>query len=150
VKTYKLVQFLSNRKQTTEIKSYNATQYSYSSWATIKCGIHDGSILGPLLFVTKVNDLPSTLNTLPVPIIFVDKTSVIIYSKNVDDLCLLSNTALSLSHINNWFAANKLALNLNKTNIISFITNTSPQYSLNCGYNNKYISESVNTKFLCL
>jgi hypothetical protein len=37
-----------------------------------------------------------------------------------------------------WFSANKLSLNLDKTNIIKFITKNSPQYPLNIGYD-KYI-----------
>jgi hypothetical protein len=35
------------------------------------------------------------------------------------------------------FAANRLALNLDKTNIIKFIANNSPQHALNPGYNGK-------------
>jgi hypothetical protein len=49
-----------------------------------------------------------------------------------------------------WFTAKKLAPNLDKTNIIKFITTNSPQYALSTGYNGKYIKESVNTKFLSL
>jgi hypothetical protein len=45
-----------------------------------------------------------------------------------------------------WFTANKLALNLNKTNILQFIVNNSPQQSIGC--NDKYIEESVNAQFL--
>jgi hypothetical protein len=37
-----------------------------------------------------------------------------------------------------WFAANKLALNLDKTNIIKFITNNSTQYAVSIGYKGKY------------
>jgi hypothetical protein len=48
------------------------------------------------------------------------------------------------------FTANKLALNLDKTNIIKFITYNSPQHALSIGYNEKYIQASVNTKFLGL
>jgi hypothetical protein len=43
-----------------------------------------------------------------------------------------------------------LALYLDKTNKIKFITNNSPQYALSVGYNGKYIQKSVNTKFLAL
>jgi hypothetical protein len=43
-----------------------------------------------------------------------------------------------------------LALYLDKTNNIKFITNNSPQYALSVGYNGKYIKESVNKIFLCL
>jgi hypothetical protein len=49
-----------------------------------------------------------------------------------------------------WFTSNKLVLKLDKTNIMKFITNKSPQYDLNIGYDEKYIEESINTKFLGL
>jgi hypothetical protein len=49
-----------------------------------------------------------------------------------------------------WFAANKLALNLDKTNIIKFTTINLEQCPLSIGYNDKYIEESVQTKFLGL
>jgi hypothetical protein len=74
--------------------------------------------------------------------------SVIISSKNFDDFCTKSN--IVLSHMSKWFTANKLALNLDKTNTIKFVTNNSPQYALSIGCNGKYIQESVNTKFLGL
>jgi hypothetical protein len=35
------------------------------------------------------------------------------------------------SHMSKWFAANRLALNVDKTNIIKFIANNSPQHTLN-------------------
>jgi hypothetical protein len=60
----------------------------------------------------------------------------------------MSNT--TLSHVSKWFESNKLVLNLDKTNIIKFITNKSPQYDLKIGYGKKYIEESINTKFLGL
>jgi hypothetical protein len=55
-----------------------------------------------------------------------------------------------LSQTSKWFSANKLSLKLEKTNVMKFITNNSPQYLLNFGYNDKYIEEGVNTKFLGL
>lgn len=45
---------------------------------------------------------------------------------------------------------NKLALNVDETNVINFITNNSRQYALIIGYNIKCIQESVNTEFLLL
>jgi hypothetical protein len=48
-----------------------------------------------------------------------------------------------------WFAANKLALSVDETNIIKFIMKNSPQHTLNIGYKEKYV-ESVNTRFLGL
>jgi hypothetical protein len=55
-----------------------------------------------------------------------------------------------LSHMTTWLTSNKLALNLDKTNIIKFITNKSQQYDLKTGNDEKYIEESINTKSLCL
>jgi hypothetical protein len=126
----------------------HALQSTYSSWGIIEHGFPQGSILGPLLFIIYINDLPPTINTLAIPIIFADDTSVIISSKNLDDFCMLSNRVLSL--MSKWFAANKLTLNLNKTNIIKFTTINLPWCPLSIGYNDKYTEESVHTKFLGL
>jgi hypothetical protein len=68
--------------------------------------------------------------------------------KNLDDFCMLSNRVVS--HMSKWFAVHKLAPNLDKTNIIKFITNNWPQCPLRIGYNDKYIEETIHTKFLGL
>jgi hypothetical protein len=119
-----MVQILSNRQD---------TQNFFSNWGTVKHGVPHGSILGPLLFIIYINDLPPTINNLSKPIIFADDTSVLISTKNLDDFCTISNTVLS--HISEWFTANKMALNLDKTNIIQFKTNNTLQYELCIGYN---------------
>jgi hypothetical protein len=49
-----------------------------------------------------------------------------------------------------WFNANKLVLNLDKTNIMKFVTNTSRHCALRIGDKEKYIEERVKTKFLGL
>jgi hypothetical protein len=49
-----------------------------------------------------------------------------------------------------WFSANKLVLNIEKTNIMTFVTNNSPQCSLTICYKDKYIEEKLNSKFLGL
>jgi hypothetical protein len=48
------------------------------------------------------------------------------------------------------FSVNKVALNLNKTNIIKFKTKNSPQHTLSVGYKERSMEETVNTKFLGL
>jgi hypothetical protein len=99
-----------------------------------------------LLFIIYINDLTPTINTLANPITFADDLSVIISSKRFEDFCRISN--IVLCHMSKWFAANRLALNLDKTNIIKFAVNNSPQHALNIGYNGKFIEKSVNMKFL--
>jgi hypothetical protein len=58
----------------------------------------------------------------------------------------MSNTVLS--HMSKWLTSSKLVLNLDKINIIKCITNKSPQYGLNTIYDEKYIENSISTKFL--
>jgi hypothetical protein len=109
---------LTNRKQKTEIISFE--KFS-SNWGTVKHGVPQASILGPLRFITYINDLPPTINALSEPILFAVVTNVIISSKNFDDLSTMLNTVLS--HMSKRFTSNKLVLNLDKTNVIKFITN---------------------------
>jgi hypothetical protein len=49
-----------------------------------------------------------------------------------------------------WFVANKLALNLDKTNIIKFTTINLPHCPLSIGYNDKYIEGIAEIEFLGL
>jgi hypothetical protein len=98
-----------------------------------------------LLFIIYVNDLSPTVDTLSKPIIFADDTSVLTCSKYFDDFCTVPY--IGLSHMSKSFTVNVLALDLDKINIMKFITNNMPQHASSIGYNGKYIEESVNMKF---
>jgi len=76
------------------------------------------------------------INSISKPILFADGTSVIISSRNLEDFCSLSN--LVLSRMIKWFAANYV-LNVNKTNIMKFITKNSSHSTEHIGYKGKYI-----------
>jgi hypothetical protein len=78
----------------------------------MKHGVPQVPILGPLLFIVYISDLPSTISFLSDPIIFADDTSIIISSKKFDDFHTRSNTVVS--QISKWYFANKLALNFIK------------------------------------
>jgi ABC-type sugar transport system ATPase subunit len=85
-----------------------------------------------------MNNVPPTINTLAIAILFADDTSIIISSKNLDDFCMLSNRVLSL--MSKRFAANKVAQNLDKTNIIYINV---PHCPLSTGCTDKYTEEKA-------
>ena len=81
------------------------------------CGVPQGSILGPLLFLIFINDLcHSTL--LLETILFADDTNLFYSHNNVKELFRTMNA--ELSHLNDWFCANKLSLNTDKTKYVLF------------------------------
>jgi hypothetical protein len=73
---------------------------SNSHVETFKCGVPQGSVLGPLLFIIYTNDLPGCLN-LTKSILFADDTTVYLSSKNISYLyTAMNNEFLKLT---DWF-----------------------------------------------
>jgi hypothetical protein len=79
-------------------------------------GVPQGSILGPLLFLIYINDLP--LATLLYPLLFADDTTLLASGPDIDNLFDFVNS--ELKKIAYFFRQNKLALHPNKTNFILF------------------------------
>ena len=110
-------------------------------------GVPQGSVLGPLLFLLYINDLPKFLTDKSVPILFADDTSILVSNPNPTDYTNTVNTVLKI--LNGWFRHNLLSLNLTKTQFTNFVTKTSNQIEISITYNNKLIPTSTHTKFLC-
>jgi hypothetical protein len=68
-----------------------------------------------------------------------------IIGRNLESFCSVSN--LVLSHVINWFAANNLVVNLDKINIMKFITQNSSHSTLHVGYKEEYKQVTMNTIF---
>ena len=87
---------------------------NHVSFKTLKvnCGVPQGSVLGPLLFLLYVNDIE---NCIPNNIVklYADDTNLFIFGKKVDDL--IDNGERYISDLNKWFNVNKLCLNIDKT-----------------------------------
>ena len=90
--------YLQNRKQYLILNKYE------TSFGSIKCGVPQGSILGPLLFLIYVNDLCNASDILD-PIMFADDTNLFLSHQNINILFNKFNE--ELQKIETWFKANK-------------------------------------------
>ena len=103
--------YLNNRKQYVSINGFN------SELDDIKCGVPQGSILGPLLFLLYINDLHASIMFSKVHH-FADDTNLLHFSNSVKLLNKQINC--DLKHLVNWLNANKISLNISKTELVLF------------------------------
>ena len=102
--------YLSGRSQQVDI------QGNFSSPKDINISVLQGSILGPILFLCYINDLPNATELML--FLFADDTSGLITGDNLPELIAKMN--IEINKMANWFRANKMALNISKTKYIIF------------------------------
>ena len=103
--------YLSNRNQYVSINGFD------SGLAAINCGVPRGSVLGPLLFLLYINDLNHTIKFCKVHH-FSDDTNLLCMSNSIKKLNKLVNA--NLKHLVHWLNANKISLNVKKTEMVIF------------------------------
>jgi hypothetical protein len=114
-----------------------------SEWGRIKHRAPQGSILGPILFLLYINDLPKIVNYNAKLVMFADDTSVIVSNPDLENF--KNDIISSFRQLDNWFKNNLLSLNYNNTQFIQFRTINSLTVQLDISYNDKYIIHNTNT-----
>ena len=135
-----LQSYLYNRRQFVSFNSH------CSDLNTITCGVPQGSILGPLLFLLYVNDIVEVSSVL-IPILYADDTSLFLIGKNNN--VLIHNMNNKLIKIVQWLNCNKLSLNIKKSQYIVFRSiKNSPDKMNTVKINNQTLIKVKYTKFL--
>ena len=135
-----LKSYLSNRFQYVE---YNGV---HSKKAEIVCGVPQGSILGPLLFLLYINDLANASSKM-FSILFADDSNLFLTGKNPNELIKTMNE--EISHVVDWLHINKLSINLKKTHFMVFRKRREKVHiTEQLNINNVKINQVDKTKFL--
>ena len=103
--------YLADREQYVSVGNKN------SSTSKLKYGIPQGSILGPLLFIIYINDLPN-INKIVKFILYADDANIILTGDTISEInskfSELSDALVS------WVSSNELSLNIKKINYMIF------------------------------
>ena len=104
-----LKSYLQDRKQFVQIDDCKSTLLN------VNCGVPQGSILGPKLFI--LYDICNVSEIVKF-ILFADDTNVFYSDHDINNLCTTMSNELDKLHV--WFTVNRLSLNISKTNYILF------------------------------
>lgn len=120
--------YLSQRKQRAVLNGVRA------AWSNVRAGVPQGSILGPLLFILFVNDLPSVVRHSEVNL-YADDTTV--YVADVDPIVVRDKLTEDLNAVACWIDNNGLRMNVSKTNLLVL----SPKRKHPCSRSNSQYEE---------
>lgn len=143
---------LSNRSQLTKITKRdpkNKLEIEYiSKIRAVNAGVPQGSVLGPLLFILYINDLPKAIDDQMV-LFADDSTAVFVGHEDYIDFNLYIND--KFNKIISWLNCNDLVINISKTKSMTFkIPRINNKYDVTISYNNETVERVCTTKFLGL
>ena len=140
-----LKSFLSNRRQQVKLLT-DCGDKVMSDEKPIYCGVPQGSVLAPLLFLLYVNDLKNVSEEFQI-ITFADDTNLFLSGPHLNELFAKAND--ELKKVQDWFLCNRLCLNLHKTSYQLYTTkwtSSVPELKLN----SMIIKRADSVKFLGL
>ena len=118
-----LKSYLTNRKQFVQFNEHSSDmKYTHN-------GVPQGSILGPLLFLIYINDLPNSSNLFNF-LMYADDTTLYCCLEDIASEDKAHTLNIELERVHSWLNANRLTLNVNKT-----------KYMLFCKRRNNHTSE---------
>ncbi len=126
--------YLTNREQACIVNG------AMSSPKTIVCGVPQGSILGPLLFLLYINDLPECLEKTS-PHLYADDSQISTSAKTIEELT--ENLNNDLKKVGEWLARNKLQHHPTKTKLMyigSKYNTDTMTYDIPVMMNNQFIT----------
>lgn len=133
--------YLENRKQCVIEMGKNG-EMQMSDTVTIKKGVPQGSVLGPLLYILYTNELPIVVDQ--TMILYADDTSLVF--SEADIVSCQTKIAESLNIMDAWFSANNLMLNVEKTQLMCFSNRSSETFDTN--FRNTILKSTNNIRFL--
>ena len=132
--------YLTDRHQLVDVSG------TFSSSAPISCGVPQGSILGPLLFLVYVNDMSAVVKHKL--LLYADDSAILVTGKNKESIENMLSS--ELDRVSDWLICNKLSLHLGKTESILFGSKVKvkslPGLSVKC--KGHYIQPKESVKYL--
>ena len=131
--------YLSGRRQFVEIGGIS------SEPGIVNCGVPQGSILGPLLFLLYINDMSTAINDQCSLYLYADDSALAVSGNNVTDI--ESKLSFNMNNVSLWLSQNRLSLHLGKTECILFgsknkVKNVQP-LNITCNNNKLQVTKCV-------